>query len=201
MASYTTTETAICFSCDKSLQTPIRRCARCQSVRYCSPDCQRQHWRSHKLFCQKAGSSDAADNAVLERTLHKLQRCSGVLDWLGKEECCVELIDSYRLRAQEDHKLDGESHGIHSGEDPREDFAHFLDLAEQRVGLMPGWWSKSTRPDCETTAGDKAGRDWIDLFTPIEERDVIAHYNDLSKVLSLRELADKIYGRPVSGRH
>ena len=29
------------------------RCSRCRNARYCSKDCQRKHWKSHKPFCSK----------------------------------------------------------------------------------------------------------------------------------------------------
>ena len=29
------------------------RCGRCKVVRYCSRECQRDEWRSHKLLCKK----------------------------------------------------------------------------------------------------------------------------------------------------
>lgn len=32
---------------------PTKRCSRCQSASYCSKDCQRQHWKSHKSVCNE----------------------------------------------------------------------------------------------------------------------------------------------------
>ena len=29
----------------------MRKCARCMLVRYCSPECQRAHWKTHKKVC------------------------------------------------------------------------------------------------------------------------------------------------------
>ncbi|XP_026559930.1 putative protein MSS51 homolog, mitochondrial [Pseudonaja textilis] len=47
-----------CVECKKlpdSLPDPrsLRRCKRCQNVYYCSADCQRLNWPSHKKFCKK----------------------------------------------------------------------------------------------------------------------------------------------------
>jgi len=30
----------------------FQKCSRCCSVRYCDPDCQKNHWTSHKLHCK-----------------------------------------------------------------------------------------------------------------------------------------------------
>lgn len=31
------------------------KCARCQEIRYCGDECQRNHWETHKLFCNDDG--------------------------------------------------------------------------------------------------------------------------------------------------
>ncbi|CAN0144317.1 unnamed protein product, partial [Ectocarpus fasciculatus] len=38
-----------CSNCGKD--GSLRPCSRCRQVRYCSKDCQRQHWREHKRDC------------------------------------------------------------------------------------------------------------------------------------------------------
>ncbi|KAJ5933553.1 hypothetical protein N7454_005882 [Penicillium verhagenii] len=35
-----------------SLDKPLRRCAQCQSIYYCSRVCQRAHWKKHKVDCK-----------------------------------------------------------------------------------------------------------------------------------------------------
>jgi hypothetical protein len=42
-----------CAVCGKpqSRQQKLQRCAGCHSVRYCSTDCQRAHWREHRKDC------------------------------------------------------------------------------------------------------------------------------------------------------
>ena len=39
-----------CDNCDK--ENPSFRCSRCKESRYCSSECQRAHWKAHKLECQ-----------------------------------------------------------------------------------------------------------------------------------------------------
>ncbi|CAN0435888.1 unnamed protein product [Ectocarpus sp. 13 AM-2016] len=38
-----------CSNCGKD--GSLRPCSRCRHVRYCSRDCQRQHWKDHKRDC------------------------------------------------------------------------------------------------------------------------------------------------------
>jgi ankyrin repeat protein len=37
--------------------TAFQRCARCKCVKYCSKECQRTHWRTHKASCVAASGS------------------------------------------------------------------------------------------------------------------------------------------------
>ena len=40
-----------CGNCDK--ENPSFRCSKCKESQYCSSECQRAHWKAHKLECQK----------------------------------------------------------------------------------------------------------------------------------------------------
>ncbi|KAG8711640.1 hypothetical protein FRC11_002267 [Ceratobasidium sp. 423] len=41
-----------CWACTKS-GVPLSACGRCQRARYCSGECQREHWKDHKRDCQR----------------------------------------------------------------------------------------------------------------------------------------------------
>jgi hypothetical protein len=41
-----------CAGCKKTFQN-LKLCSRCNSILYCSKDCQRSHWPHHKLACNK----------------------------------------------------------------------------------------------------------------------------------------------------
>ncbi|KAG2114114.1 hypothetical protein BD769DRAFT_1630034 [Suillus cothurnatus] len=45
-----------CEYCKKK-GVALKRCARCHTVRYCSSDCQRTHWKTHKPLCQPFSTS------------------------------------------------------------------------------------------------------------------------------------------------
>ena len=41
-----------CWHCKSSSEVATKRCAKCLLARYCSPECQRDHWKkSHKVVC------------------------------------------------------------------------------------------------------------------------------------------------------
>ena len=49
-----------CAPCLKrGSQTELRRCAGCKSFSYCSKDCQRSDWPSHKRLCKSIKSLEA----------------------------------------------------------------------------------------------------------------------------------------------
>jgi hypothetical protein len=44
---YKMTECATCHNRD----VKQKKCGRCEAVHYCSPECQKAHWKTHKLTC------------------------------------------------------------------------------------------------------------------------------------------------------
>ncbi|KAF5335963.1 hypothetical protein D9611_006204 [Ephemerocybe angulata] len=48
----TTIATDACGNCGKRSGGKLRRCTRCGNVKYCGPDCQKQHWKLHKKNCE-----------------------------------------------------------------------------------------------------------------------------------------------------
>jgi hypothetical protein len=63
----TTVKINQCASCeenevlDNKNKSNLKKCSRCESVRYCSPECQRAHWKIHKLDCGKPKIADKTD--------------------------------------------------------------------------------------------------------------------------------------------
>ena len=40
----------VCAACSVALPKKMRRCP-CKGAYYCGPECQREHWRSHRAVC------------------------------------------------------------------------------------------------------------------------------------------------------
>ncbi|KLO15262.1 hypothetical protein SCHPADRAFT_272433 [Schizopora paradoxa] len=82
----------LCDTCG-AVETPglqrFRMCGGCMITQYCSPDCQKRHWPSHKAICQHTTSMMTASkqqDASAEESMAKALRkfCSGhqnLLSW------------------------------------------------------------------------------------------------------------------------
>jgi len=56
-----------CIRCGKANSHSL--CARCQKVKYCSRECQKEHWKEHKQFCvpTKQNEDEAAKEALKKK--------------------------------------------------------------------------------------------------------------------------------------
>ena len=48
-STITTSPNIGCSTCGQL--TPMMKCGRCQTTRYCSTDCQKADWKEHKIYC------------------------------------------------------------------------------------------------------------------------------------------------------
>lgn len=132
---------------------------------------------------QEAG--DFFKNLAPDNYLHKF----------SEKDTYAQLIDCYRMRAEDDYKFAGDARGLYKEEDPLSDFQEFLDLAEKRTGLLPRWWKADKRMACERLAVD--GTQWCDINRKVEKKDVIERYGDNVMPMKLRLLAEKVYGKKI----
>ncbi|KAL8665350.1 MAG: hypothetical protein Q9168_007715 [Polycauliona sp. 1 TL-2023] len=158
----------------------------------------RADWPKHKSSCKKPGHTAPHGLSQAAAMLDTMFGGSN-LEKLTKKNCYIQLIDSYRLRVEDDYKYAGDDHGLYAGWDPRPEFAKFLDLAEKRAGLLPGWWSKETRAACEAMGADHSQENWADLGSAVEKSDIMEHYKDNTMPMKLRVLAEKVYGKRIQG--
>jgi mitochondrial splicing suppressor protein 51 len=110
------------------------------------------------------------------------------------------LIDTYRLRMEDNYNLEGDADadGIYGGaRDGRQGFRRFLRLAEGRRGLLPSWWSQEKAAECEAV-GMRDG--WSSLATALEKRNVIDHYGNPNMPMQLRMFGEQVYGRGPGGQ-
>ncbi len=74
-------------------------------------------------------------------------------------------------------------------------FERFLDLAEKRGGLLPGWWCAGKRRECERFAAQAAE---LGVDAPkVNGHWVMLRYRDFLMPMKLRLLAERVYGTRV----
>ena len=94
---------------------------------------------------------------------------------------------------EDEYTFGANNFGIYGEEDPVPVFKKFLDLAEKRDKLLPTWWSKEKRKECERLA--QGGDSWADISCAVEKSDIQEHYGDGVMPMKLRVLGEKIYGK------
>jgi hypothetical protein len=48
---------ANCYVLEKTLDRKLLKCGQCRLIKYCSPSCQKEHWKVHKKQCKKVAPS------------------------------------------------------------------------------------------------------------------------------------------------
>lgn len=111
------------------------------------------------------------------------------------------LDDAYDLRVVDCFKLTAAAEGAscESQARPREgswsEFERFLDLAEMRKGLLPGWWCREKRRECERLAAKAA--ETGALAPKVNGHWVMMRYQDFLMPMKFRLLAERVYGTRV----
>jgi splicing suppressor protein 51 len=202
---------ANCAHCNKTeaqLSEPLKTCAKCKIATYCSRDCQKAEWKDHKKLCGRGASASSGVPPTLPQPqIHHISDVSSILGGISEDalhkipdqtDVYRHLIDSYRMRVEDEYRWGGGLTGLYAGEDPLIGFGRFLDLAERKGTMLPKWWNKEKRAECEKL-GMTAG-EWSNLRIAMEKSDIQKHYNDPLMPMKLRILAERIYGRAIGGR-
>jgi len=219
MSSATTNE-ASCMACKKpqsQLANSLKSCAKCNTQKYCSRECQKADWKTHKKACGKSNAgansnANANTNANTSNTNSSGPRVRTIpasenpfaaisenrfFDGKPEAEAFAQIIDSYRLRVEDEYKFMGETRGIYNQERPRADFNRYLDKAE-RKGVLPTWWNTEKRRACEEYGFDDSN--WSDLKCAVEKSDIIEHYGNGMMPMHLRMVAEEVEGSNVMGQ-
>jgi len=96
------------------------------------------------------------------------------------------------MRLEDEYNYGQNNFGIYGGGDSVKEFKEFLDLAEKAPGILPTWWNKEKRKECERLA--MGGDSWADIGCAIEKSDIMEHYDGSTPML-LRVLGERIYGK------
>jgi splicing suppressor protein 51 len=194
-------ETSKCILCGKTEN--LKKCAKCITSTYCSRDCQKSDWKSHKKICaiqaaaREPGGIPSHNPAIPNPGFHAFNQLLGLqgndhLHKLSEKDAMTQLIDCFRMRMEDEYTFGQNNFGIYGGTSPIPHFKEFLDLAETRGGLLPEWWSKEKRGEVEQMA---QGDSWADINCCIEKSDIQDHYKDNMMPAKLRILGEKIYGK------
>ncbi|KAI5925405.1 hypothetical protein F4810DRAFT_708791 [Camillea tinctor] len=184
-----------CSTCKKAPPAVnLKHCAKCSTTLYCSRDCQKADWKSHKKVCSKQQGAPGTTPSATPRGLDQtVARPFSRLDngtWLhDRPEIDVYrlLIDAYRLRVADDGSGDS---------DASRGFQKFLELVASRK-LLPPWWTSEKEEACKALSTDPS--QWQNLSRTIQKSDVIEHYGDPQFPMQLRMFAEAAIGRGPRG--
>ncbi|KAK6502512.1 hypothetical protein TWF506_003093 [Arthrobotrys conoides] len=144
--------------------------------------------------------SSAAPATFSEKPFHSLHAKT----WLhGHSEADTFrlLIDTYRLRVQDDYQVEGKTDPgdvLGGAGDSSEGFNRFLRLATAKQNLLPTWWTPEKAQECVSYGMDT--EEWQSLRKPITKADVIDHYGNSLMPMQLRMFGEQIYGTGPGGQ-
>lgn len=216
-----------CAKCNKTADeaglATLNRCAKCKTTAYCCRDCQKADWKTHKKICAQQANQQAnsAEAFVEANTMHSSNYSAPRLKDLEqhvpnpftrldqgkflhdrpKKDVYKLLIDSFRMRQQDDMKLENKTHPntIYTGAASSiEPFQKYLAQAKTRPGLLPPWWTPETKSECEAFGESGA---WQDLRKKVTKEDMIKHYGDDKAPMQVRMLAEAIIGVGSMGQN
>ncbi|KJK60933.1 MYND finger [Aspergillus parasiticus SU-1] len=203
-----------CKVCAKESSSDItlKRCAKCKTQWYCSRECQKADWKTHKKTCGKNADETFANTTstggtrpqnleiFIEKPFHQLYSKRWLHDRPEKDVYKL-LIDTYRMKMEDQYTIEGEvdEDSIYSGRpDSRDGFRRFLRLVEKKRGLLPSWWSPEKAKACMAYGLNKDN--WSSLDCCAKKSDFIEHYGDSTFPMQMRMFGEQIYGRGPGGQ-
>lgn len=200
MSASTTVEK--CANCGKT--DSLKRCAKCKKTSYCSRDCQKNDWKPHKKACGSYGGSTSNASSggpitTVEKPFSKLSTRTWLHD-RPQGDVYKLLIDTFRLRQEDDYNLDGdvEEGTVYAGaEDSVPAFKSFMDKISEKPGLLPPWWTQEDVVKC-LDVGTKGG--YYSLAAAPKKADFIEHYSDPQMPMQMRLFGEQIIGRGPGGQ-
>jgi splicing suppressor protein 51 len=203
-----------CASCKKTAATAqvaaFKQCAKCKTTSYCSRDCQKADWKSHKKTCSTNAASRAEHSSSyssarlndleshVPNPFTRLDQGKYLHDRPEKDVYKL-LIDSFRMRQADDWNFENKTtpRSVYSGASSSiQPFREYLAKAT-RKNLLPPWWSAEKQKECEAFGESGA---WQDLRRKVLKQEVIEHYGDEKMPMQVRMLAEAVYGAGSMGQ-
>lgn len=100
------------------------------------------------------------------------------------------LIDTFRLRCDDDYTWGQHHHGIYGENPPLPVFDDFLVRAK-RVNVLPNWWNEVKEGQCKTIAMVDS---YFNIKFATEKSDVQEKWEDNLMPMKMRMAAENIYG-------
>ena len=211
---------AECSQCRKAPpEVQLKYCAKCHATQYCSRNCQKADWKSHKKNCgnhgpgaSDGGNSNASPSAGRvsavkgldghnDKPFTRLDKGTWLHDRPEKDVYRL-LIDSFRMRLEDSYVFDcqntegtiyaGEPHSLPA-------FRRFLAKVASRPGMLPPWWTDEKKAECERMGMSHRKSNWHNLAFAVEKKDVVEHYGDPQFPMQLRMFAETVYGNVPGG--
>jgi len=213
MASMGELSCANCQKTEEELGSSLKRCAKCQTTTYCSRDCQKGHWKTHKKSCasyaaanssSSAGASSTTSSKVLEKNVDKPFHKLDAKTWLHdrpEKDVYKLLIDSYRLSLDDDFNFESvrDRNTLYGGAaDSLRGFQSFLNLAQMRQTILPSWWSEDKAKACEAFGMEQGN--WHSLRKKVTKGDLMKKYEDQLMPMKMRMFREQVTGRGPMGQ-
>ncbi len=204
-----------CRTCDKaSPEVSLKRCGRCRTAAYCSPECQKADWKTHRETCSgprevPTPSNQGDGQSVGKGLAQPLNKPFTRLDngtWLHsrpERDVYRLLIDAYRLHTEDTWVIDRkrvEGSLYTKSSDGLEGFRRYLDKVETVRGgkLLPAWWNAEKRKACEELGMDASQR--CDLRKKVSKADIIDQYGDSNMPMQMRLFTESVTGKSPGGQ-
>lgn len=209
MASITET-CAACHKDQEQLARPLKDCAKCRRVQYCSRDCQKADWKSHKKTCAVGTTRSSASpqsRFYVDKPFNALQNGTWLRD-RPERDVYQLLSDVFRMRREDKYKYEkfAERGSVYAGGSAASEIRNyrlFLDRVTEFDArkatdkrLLPSWWSPEALAECVNVATTDS--DAMVAFA-VEKHDIQEFYKQDDMPMQLRMLGEALDGTQIMG--